>query len=361
MQEELHAMLVEHYPFTIHRIRPFPQGWELETGHGHFLLQSHPVAFRQKEGWLKRVFQSLSTESSSDGVDRVDRGGAGVTAAIHPVADGSHGFEFADRYYYLTGRLPILAHRLDPPILAGSLASFHRTTADALQGVGKTGQQNGKWPRIWQRQIDLFEYYRGRMDLLDEQQQKPIVQFMLYNFTYLCQLGETATTYWNHADCQEAYGKSMGFNGIAYGNFDGSQAVLCAGGQVQFVHPYSWVDDVRARDIAQYIKNDVYLHGWQPDRTVEFIQAYHNDAPLTEGEFTLIYNMLLWPGKWIKWAEPTLGKRNAAGSETAQLPAPEMLEQALFHHEIMLREFPALMGDQFGINLPGIPWLVGKK
>lgn len=346
--EPLLEKVKQLYGFTIHDREIYRQGTWLMTEAGPYLLQSAPRSYRRKKKLVQDIYHVFKQNHFFH------------VARIRPTLKGQDGFLYDNHLYYITESF----FHCRPPKwndssqIAFHLSEFHHATSQfPVKWLYRPFRQIARWPELWNRSLDQLAQNR---DFLadDIGEEDPEAMFFILHYTFLNQLGETAIRYLQDADyfnvCEEAAMKGM----ITYRRLNQDHFLLGYDGDLMFVRPFDWVIDIRARDIAQYIKSQVYELGWQPMGVQQFVANYQQFAPLSREEWMMVYSMLMMPGKFIKRIDWKC--RSRRGEETGTEFIPEITDhvtEELHLHEKMLRYFPDLLEEATGIDIPRVSWL----
>ncbi len=349
LMEPLIEKVKQFYGLTIHDWDIYRQGTWLMTESGPYLLQSAPLSYRRKRKLVQEIYRVLKTKHFLH------------VARIKQTIKGQEGFVYGNHLYYITESF---FHCRPPKMndnsqIAFHLNEFHYATATfPTKWLYRPFRQIARWPELWDRSLDRMAQNR---DFLADQfgEEDVDAMFFILHYTFLNQLGETAIRYLQDADyhqvCEEAAIKGM----ITYRRLNQDHFLVGHEGDMMFVHPFEWVIDVRARDIAQYVKNQVYELGWHPMGLQQFIASYHQLAPLSREEWMMVYSMLMMPVKFMKrieWKCRSM-QNKMSGDEYFPENTDHITEEELYLHEKMLHYFPDLLEEATGIDIPRVSWL----
>lgn len=342
--------LQQQYNLVVYRYEKIPQGIWMETNRGTVVLQSVPSVYAGKEGFIKEIYHHM-----------------GQTSFLLPVfhnQEQSMLTSFGDQVYYLTRWPAAESEWLDYGWLGQSSARFHRTSAMALEKCHPRYSDWDTWPKRWKSKTDQlrkFEQIAARR--IDTDREDPFDSFVLENYPYLSHLAQLSLTYLHEANYREVCRQTMEWGRLSYIHFGPEQFVVSPQGNVFFVDPFSWVEDMRVRDIAQFIKADVRDQGWNPQHIYSFLCGYQSVSPLMPEEFIIMYALFLLPGRMMKKLETVYYRPHLLQSEDHSIElfrdetseiSPYQAYAEMKRNEILLREFPRLARECYGILIPSI-------
>lgn len=338
-------LLQEQYGFLLHGSRETGAGKVLETNQGLFYLYAVPAGYKYKSKFVDRVRKHLS-EQPDIGMLKLVKTQGGQAHVIHD-----------EQLFYLY-RGVREGTPDDPHFACGqSLARFHLATS-SFRGdkLFIPYSSLGNWPSMWRRKLRHYNNYR---DELDEQRGEltSMDEYLLTSFTYVHQLGETAVQYLYASGYDKVVKETAGFGKVAYQNFDQGYMLWNEKDARLIGGEWNWVLDMRARDIGQWLKAQTKRDGWQDETAAQFIDGYNSVSPLLEDEYSVIYSLMLYPGRFLKLVEsyqelPLEERQEVNGAEWHS-----RLENELVHMEEALRRYPHLVAQRYGASIPQIDWL----
>ena len=339
------AFLEEEYGIVIHGHRDTGSAKVLETDQGLFYLYAAPANYRYKGKMIERIRQQLGQQTEI-GLLKLVRNKAGLPHVA-----------LEEQMYYLY-RGVREAEPEDPDFACGqTLAAFHQATAAIpREKVLFPHSSLGSWPGMWGRRLRQYNYYRDELDDMGTSLTS-MDQYLLTSYTYVYQLGETALRYLHEAGYEQVVRQTAGFGRVAFQNFDhgyfrwNEQNRPLMGGE------WNWVLDMRARDIGQWLKAESRRSGWRDEAAIRFLDGYNSVSPLLEGEYGVIYALMLFPGRFLKLVESYQQLSPEERQEVDGEAWHAQLEAELEQLEVALRRYPLVIAQQYGVSIPQIDWL----
>ena len=278
------------YGIVVFRYEKIPQGIWMETNRGTMVFQRLPQVYVQKAKFVYNVYEAM--------------GRTQLLLPVIPTIENQFITSFGDQPYYLMGWPVGESEWIDYSLLGSSLSRFHQTSAVALQHIGCDFSDYGNWPKVWKVKCEqLNKLERVAVTRIGTEEEDPFDLFFVENAGYIKQVGTLSLSYLDRCHYKQVCESSMEFGRLSYTNFGYEKFVTTGHGRIFFTDPFSLVEDTRVRDIAQFIKADVRDYGWNSQNIYSFLAAYHAVSPLTSGEITLIYALILLPGRLMKKAE----------------------------------------------------------
>ncbi|AKF92830.1 hypothetical protein [Brevibacillus laterosporus] len=239
--------------------------------------------------------------------------------------------------------------------LGRSLAEFHQSTRTlSWDKLYLPYRSLGTWPEMWEKKCKTYE---SLLDSLERSKAfNPFEVYLFTMFTYIQVSASTAIDYLNGNGYKRLTNAISKQGKIAFQNFQDGHILFHESGKRYIAGQYSWVLDMRTRDIGQGIKWIVRKNGWQEDKVIEFLVGYQCIAQLYPEEYCFIFAMLLYPSRFLKTVEiySLMGdeERTLAG-EDWQTP----LDEELATMEQVLGQYPEAIRQYFGVEIPEIHWL----
>jgi CotS family spore coat protein len=344
--------LQRQYQMVIYRYEPYPNGFWLETNQGIWFLHYLPPAFADKSVIIEKIHKELKGE---------------MILPIVPTRDGRSIISLNERTFYMTKWVRYESDWVDYRSLAHALAHFHKLSCECTYESGLFAKHRGfdTWAKAWKARVKHLE--RIPEVLASREKVSEFDAFVIENHTYFSNLGTSAISYLEDSNYSYVCGKSKEFGRICHVNFGYDQFVTTAQGKTFFTQPFSWIEDMRVRDLGHFIKAHVREYGWNAQQIYQFLAVYHSISPILPEEFTVMYAMFLLPGRMMKKMEYLYGhKESFFGNnsneleldlfklETSDLNA-KVAYQEVMRNEVLLVEFPRLIEDTFGVVLPRVP------
>ncbi|MBO8163381.1 MAG: hypothetical protein H0Z34_06630 [Brevibacillus sp.] len=342
--ERVRTILQEAYGFSIHSQRERGAATVLETDRGLFYLYSCPTACRQKKRLIDRVHHLLEENSKLRPLTFSE-----TMLGKRLVQDG------AELYYVQPGVREAVPDNL--PFATGqALAEFHQATA-TLKGdpLYMPFRTLGAWPSMWRKRLRRYESYRDQLEAV-EREITPIDEHLLTSYTYVHHLGDTAIQYLKDTGYQKVVKETAKCGKVTYQNFDHGFILFTEDGSRYVSGQYAWALDMRSRDIGQWLKADIRANGWDPKRVRAFLQGYNRVAPLIEAEYSVIYALLLFPGRFLRYAELYDRLTPEVRAELDGSHWQELLDQELLVMGEAACQYPELVKEDFGVPVQPVPW-----
>jgi len=342
--DEIRALVKEHYGLNVLECREIGSRTMLVTDRGIHYLYSCPAVYRYKKKFIEKVQKHLG--------QHCEHGLLPVTKTV----DGQQYILQDDEVYFL--QLGVReAVPIEPAFDIGqTLAKFHMGTA------GFTGERLfypyrslGNWPSMWRKKLRQYSGYRDEMD--QRGGFTPFDEYLLTSYTYVHHIGELSVLYLQDGGYNQVIKDTAAYGKIAYQNFDEGYLLFADNGKRYFAGEWSWVIDMRARDVGQWIKSEIRKEGWNEERIGQFLDGYNSCATLSNEEYAVIFALLLYPGRFLKIVE-TYRALSAEERESVDFSDwRDMLDEELINMESGLRNYPTFVASRYGAALPPIEWL----
>jgi Ser/Thr protein kinase RdoA (MazF antagonist) len=345
-EPRLPQVLDYRYGIEINDAKPVGGILQLSTNRGRFALKR--VRDREENRW--QLVEELSRHVKQAGeitipAPRITRQGQRTFAGFKrsyvllPWMDGEHLPWNADRWKRA----------------AGQLARFHLATkgfapSSSFRGLNYTGS----WRKIWNRMHQQIEMFQLAVDLEDAY--APVDRLWVTQCGFAEGLLETALQYLENVGGDAVVDATRRMGEACHLNIH-RKNVLWRGETPHFIDWNCAVLDVRSRDLARYL-----LHAYGRTGGLEAVTAslssYQEYAPLEEVEYALIYAQLLCPHLLMRSLHSIYQERKVPGHL-----AKGYLSQAIDQEEgklPLLREFPQVVKQEFGVTIPEVDWLKPK-
>ncbi|MBP1934613.1 hypothetical protein [Ammoniphilus resinae] len=336
------------YQVVVYRYEERPKGFWLETSKGTYFLYPVPLAFRGKDNYVASMYEQMNSRLllpipvDQEGRIIAQLGEQGGLVTYWPYTEDE---------------------RIDYALLGHSLASFHLTSAKRIKRFDNKYRGWNTWPRDWKKRVSLLpNFERVAANRAERNEADDFDQFFLENFKYLYHSGLSALAYLQDSNYPLVCKETKKYGRLTYVHFGPDQFVSVQG-RFYFADMLSWIDDMRVRDIGQWIKADVRENGWDPRRVYPFLSAYHQRSPLLPEEFAIMYAMFLLPGRMIKKYEALYYQPSSIIGdnpevelfrEETEILTPYSAYRELKRNDVLLREFPGFVEDAFGVVIPTV-------
>ncbi|UFJ39674.1 hypothetical protein LOK74_16655 [Brevibacillus humidisoli] len=343
--ERIRTILQDEFGITIYDQQQRGAQTVLQTDRGLYYLYSCPAAYRQKQRLIELVsrhveavpnLRPLSFSETLLGKRHVQNGG--------------------DLYYVQPAVREATPDNL-PFVTGQTIAEFHQATATVKGELFFPQFRSlGGWPSMWRKRLRRYESYRDQIEE-NGREITPIDEHLLTTYTYVHHLGDTAIQYLNDCGYQKVAKETVKYGRVAYQNFDHGFVLFDEDGSRFVSGQYAWVFDMRTRDIGQWLKADIRLHGWHPERVSSFLEGYNSVSALQEAEYAVIYALLLFPGRFLRYAE-MYDRLDLQGREQwDDHEWQEQLDEELLTLGDAVRDFPSVIEERFGVRIRPIDWL----
>lgn len=348
--EELAAKLQDKYGLRVYGSREVGSRYELETDNGIYYLFSCPAAYRSKAKFVGMVEQQLKKARAIQ-----------LLPSASTYQNEGY-FLHDDKLYYVKQGVRSGSLANEAYVIGESLARFHQATATLTSDKAfRSFSSLGNWPELWQQKIRQYEEYR---DQLDDQPDEvsPFDEYLLTTYTYVKQLGDSSIQYLHDTGYDRKAKEPGKYGKVAFQNFDESLVFFAESGQQLVAGEWSWILDMRSRDIAQWIKSDVRRYGWDEQKVLAFLAGYTDVEPLADEEFAWVYALLMYPGRILKTIETY---KLVAEDEAEEMDDVEdweaKLDGELLAMESALHHFPQLVSNRYGAAIPSLEWPLWKN
>ena len=346
---EVINLLQEEYGFHVFDQREVGGRTILQTDKGLYNLYIYPEGYRSKKKLIDQVkkhigkqsdFSLLPVEKTKD-----NRSYLTVGDKMLYVQRGIREGLPAD-YAYATGE---------------SLAQFHKSTANLTgDALFYPFRSQGSWPAMWRKKISSFESIRENLER-ETREFTTFDEYLLTTYTYAHHLGDTAVQYLQDNGYQQVVKQTAAHGKISFQNFDDGYLLFHENGSRKLAGEYSWVLDMRTRDIGQWMKAEVRRNGYNPAMIKQFIDGYNSTAPLLKEEYAIVLALLMYPGRFFRQVE-LYDRMEAESLENVDLQEwTQDLDEELMAMEDVMRQFPALVEEEFGAELPQVDWLSRER
>lgn len=343
--DEIRALVKEHYGLAVLECREIGSRTLLVTDRGIHYLYSCPAVYRYKRKFIEKVQKHLQKHCEY-----------GLLPITKTLAGQSYVIEGEEIYFLQLGVREAIP--IDPAYATGqALAKFHLGTATFTgERLFYPYRSLGNWPGMWRKKLRHYSSYRDEMDQ-ERGVINPFDEYLLTSYTYVHHLGEIAVQYLQDGCYQQIIKETANCGKIAYQNFDEGYLLFADDGKRYFAGEWSWVIDMRARDVGQWIKAEIRKEGWNEERIGQFLDGYNSCSPLHCDEYAVIYALLLYPGRFLKFVEAYRGVSAEEREGVDFSDWQEMLDEELFNMESGLRNYPTFVATRYGAALPPIEWL----
>lgn len=344
--DEINALVKEHYGLTVLTAEDVGSRTVLATDRGTYYLYSCPAGYRYKRRFMEKV-QKHFQKNTDYAFLPVSKTGKGEAYVI----DG-------DELFFL--QLGVREWHPQQPAraLGQALAKFHKGTASFTgEKIYYPYRSLGNWPAMWRKKLRQYSGFRDEWELAERGDITPFDEYMLTSYTYVHHLGDLAVEYLIDSGYSKVIKETANHGKIAYQNFDDGYMLFADDGKRYLAGEWNWVIDMRVRDIGQWIKAEVRKEGWNEEKISQFLDGYNSVSPLLNEEYGVIFAMLMYPGRFLKFAESfrSLSAEDRAGADFSDWQT--MLDDELYNIESGLRQYPKLVTTRYGATLSPIEWL----
>lgn len=344
------AEIQRRYNFTVYGYEASALGYVMETNKGKVFLYCLPPSCLPKEPFVRDIHARMADTR--------------MLLPIIPTVEGEEILRINDDYFYLTGWPNQDTDIVDYALLGESLASFHLASSKRVGYLKGKFNNWGSWPRTWRSRVGrLDRYRRNSLRRKERKEATEFDAFFVENFDHICFLGTRSISYLEEYNYAHVVKQSMPLGTLSYTQFGFDQFVMTPQRNLFFLDSFSWVEDMRARDIAYFIKEDVREYGWNPYHIHAFLMAYHAKSPLLKEEFGVMYASFLLPGRMLQklesinyrpkiWA--AMGDDISVYSDDTDSLTAALAYEELKRNDVLLREFPGYVANTFGCAFPSV-------
>ncbi|MFY0544770.1 hypothetical protein [Brevibacillus sp. H7] len=343
MQER--ALIQSEYGFRILDCKVEGGHTVLCTDQGVFYLYTAPAGYKYKSKFIEKVKKHLKGQKEI------------AMLSLAPTLKGQYYVVHEEEIYYLyrgiRESVPI------EPVYANgqALALFHQATASfSGDRLFFPYSSLGSWPSMWRKKLRQYSAYQDDLGIYDGEI-TPFDEYLLTTYTYVHHLGDTAVQYLHDVGYQDVVKQTADCGKVAYQNFDEGYILFNEDCARYIAGEWNWVIDMRARDIGQWIKADVRRNGWREDAVIQFLDGYNSVCPLLQSEYAVVYALMLYPGRFLKYVEAYRALSPEEREEVNAEAWQGTLEDELAHMEQALRSFPLTVCKRYGVSIPLIDWL----
>ncbi|MGD8192088.1 hypothetical protein ACQCN2_19125 [Brevibacillus ginsengisoli] len=338
-------LLQEEYGFHVFDQREVGGRTILETDKGLYNLYIYPEGYRAKKKLVEQVKKHLTKQTDFS------------LLPVEKTKNNQSYLTVGDKMLYVQRGIRE-GHTADYAQATGeSLAQFHKSTSTLTgDAVYYPFRSQGSWPSMWRKKINSFESMRENLER-ETREFTAFDEYLLTTYTYAHHMGDTAVQYLQANGYQQVVKLTAGFGKIAFQNFDDGFLLFHENGSRKLAGEYSWVLDMRSRDIGQWIKGEIRRNGYNPAVICRFLDGYNHTEPLLNEEYAVIFSLLMYPGRFFRQVE-MYDRMDRASFETMELQEwTQDLDQELLAMEDAMRKFPALVKEAYGFVLPQVDWL----
>jgi spore coat protein YutH len=274
--------------------------------------------------------------------------GDDTVAPIERTLQG-HLFFKAEEGYYAVLRMPEKRRKMEEVNIGKELALFHK------KSVGYPYSQTSfnyylSWKAFWQRRMEQMEnWYEDRRKASDLEEMDT---FFIETFPYFLGLTENALQYVSETERDEG-NSNFPAPTICHERFS-EKSWDCDGNFIKL--PTRWVIDQPARDLAEYIRKNMYVENGVK-HCLRFINDYEKQFPLSKAAWRFLYARLLFPVDYYYYVE---GYYSATTNNKKQSYATLLRETVknMPQYEANLRRFYEVVGlPAAQLQIPVIDWL----
>ncbi|MGA9287852.1 MAG: hypothetical protein WBV93_05825 [Anaerobacillus sp.] len=228
------------------------------------------------------------------------------------------------------------------------LALFHRKAGNFLTAYNELPEIQ-PWQLRWQYRMDQLASFREEL----KNQGQPLREFdewFIETFPYYSGVSENAIQY--IVDC----GIDTGLNPfqtrtLAFNRYTSMYQRTSEG-----IFPNDLILDHPARDLAEWIRNELFESGTNFENIRNFLWDYHERRTLNQMDWNLLYARLLFPLPYVETVEHYYSDGNLKEKERSLAHIQRFVRTEGEREEIYRVLFKELMGD-YGGQMRRIDWL----
>ncbi|OZM55961.1 spore coat protein YutH [Lottiidibacillus patelloidae] len=259
-------------------------------------------------------------------------------------------FFAGEETYYAVLRLPEKRNRMDDLSIGRELGIFHKRTIG--YPYAKTSLNYYlSWKTFWLRRMEQLENWYE--ECKKESSKGDMDNIFIETFPYVLGLTENALQYIAEIEREEGV-SNFPPPTICHERFS-ADTWNCGGNYVKL--PTKWIVDQPTRDIAEFIRKDMYKENGIKNNCLRFINDYEKQMPLSKAAWRFLYARLLFPVDYYQYIE---GYYSATTNETKQKYASLLRENLseMVNYERNLMSFyddVGLPSEQ--LQIPIIEWM----
>lgn len=342
-EKRLNDYLKHHFGLHVKKVKPIRRILRIKTDMGTYALKRvHP---REKERW--KMVTELATHLGSRfpiSAPIATRTGQLIFAGFH------HKYVLLP---WINAEPVSLQNKTEWVRLTRKLARFHHysqtfTPAHAYRKLQRIGKWQAEWKHAY-RQLELFQ-------LAAKWTRKPTEtdQSWLEVAGYSTGVMENLLRYFEKIKGDQCCLESAKQGKVCHGNLHPHNVLADEQKQFYLIDWNQAVFDVRTRDLAQWL-----LYAFHRTRSGEILtillRSYQQISPLSEEEYALIYARFLYPERLMRVL------RNIYEDQTLPITAgaPSIVSASKAEEQKLglMKVYPRLVQEAFGVKIPQIEWL----
>jgi spore coat protein YutH len=270
-------------------------------------------------------------------------------APIERTVKGHLYFTSAENVYAVL-RLPEKRNSLADMSIGKELGSFHKRTIGYPFAKSSLNYYLS-WKSFWLRRMEQLENWYE--ECKKDSSKSEVDLLFIETFPYFLGLTENALQYIAEIESDEG-ASNFPPPAICHERFS-TQTWDCGGNYVKL--PTNWIVDQPTRDIAEYIRKDMYMENGIKNNGLRFINDYEKQLPLSKAAWRFLYARLLFPVDYYYYVE---GYYNASSNDIKQTYLSLLRDNlsGMVNYERNLNSFYDVVGlPAEQLQIPVIDWM----
>ncbi|OZI13007.1 spore coat protein YutH [Bacillaceae bacterium SAS-127] len=230
------------------------------------------------------------------------------------------------------------------------LARFHRR-GRTLTDEMKTTSQLGLWRERWEQEMDRLE--KSISGLMEKGVDGKFATMMIDSFPYYMGLAENAIQYIVDTEMDETPGITD-YGTICHQSFHAKTWA-----NRNFIHhPFDWVYDHPARDIAEWIRSS-YWEGSLLYRSnfEQFLQEYQQQERLSPFSWRLIYARLLFPTHYFDCSRIYFSSQSLQVKKEKEEQLEKYMKNTAEYERFLASFYELAFVPTNRLKIPNVTWL----
>ncbi|WP_203363128.1 spore coat putative kinase YutH [Bacillus sp. REN10] len=230
------------------------------------------------------------------------------------------------------------------------LARFHRRGRSFTQEV-KAMSQLGRWRARWEQELDQLE--TSISSVIKKGVDSEFAAMVIDSFPYYMGLAENAIQYVMDTEIDETPG-TTDYGTICHHSFHTKLWV-----NRDFIHhPFDWVYDHPARDVAEWIRSS-YWEGTLLYRSnfQQFLHEYQQAEPLSPFSWRLIYARLLFPAHYFDCSRAYFSSRSLHEKKEKEERLKKYMKNTTEYERFLASFYERASIPASRMKIPDITWL----
>jgi spore coat protein YutH len=276
--------------------------------------------------------------------------GESALAKIVPMTSGAHYFN-KDGQRYALFQLPKQSNRTNVNHLGLSLASFHKRTI-GYQFTDSSFNHYMKWKSFWERRLQQLEAWYEEMKKSNDLQSMD--REFVETFPYFLGVTENAIQYLTDIELDEGK-EAFQQASICHQRFTDSTWQT---EEYVIKKPSDWVVDQPTRDLAEYIRNDIFVNeGLMSPNSNKLLNEYEREYPLSKSAWRFLYGRLLFPSNYYTIIEGYYSSESNNSKQEFKNQFKQLIGSVSSHEKFLSNFYHDIGLPSERLQIPVIDWL----